>query len=65
MTYVIAQDPITRAAKQYKEKTTTKLTTTTKDTEFVDYPVNNKSNHNKRCLERQKVWSLDPIQAII
>ena len=31
MTYVVAQDLITRAAKQYKENTTTKLTTTRKE----------------------------------
>jgi hypothetical protein len=31
MTYIMAQDPITRAAKQYKENATTKLTTTKKE----------------------------------
>jgi hypothetical protein len=27
-------------------------TTTTKDTDLVDYLVDNKSNHNKRCPKR-------------
>jgi hypothetical protein len=40
-------------------------TTTTKDVELVDNPVDNKSNHNRRCPKRQKVSSLDPIPAII
>ena len=71
MTFVTAQDPTKRAAKQYNKKTTsnlttTKITTTTtttnntiaitpNDTELDHNPEDYKSNHNKRCPEQQKV----------
>ena len=63
MTFVTAQDPTKRAAKQYNKKTTsnlttTKITTTTtttnntiaitpNDTELDHNPEDYKSNHNK------------------
>ena len=44
--------------------TTNNITTITpNDTKLVQNLEDYKSNHNKRCSEQQKVWSLDPSQA--
>ena len=54
MTFVTAQDPTKRAAKQYNKKTIPNLTTTNNtivitpnDTELDHNPEDYKSNHNK------------------
>jgi hypothetical protein len=48
----------------YITTTTTNNTTaiTPNDKDLDHNPEDYKSNHNQRCLEQQKIWSLDPSQ---